>query len=110
MRGNLLVLLGFSIVLILGFILDVLRGTGGSDKMFTIILYVALIATALLISNSSFTILHNKLQSFNNIILYIFTFGFVIIQIVVAFILTSLINLYIISPIMIKLGFQVTMP
>lgn len=110
MNFNLLILGGLSVTIILGFLIDVIKGTGGSDKIFISILIISLIVAGMLLSKISYETIHGYFPQINKILLNLLSLIFVIIQILVVFVITALIILYVVAPVMIKFGFYVTMP
>lgn len=107
---NLLVLAGFSLTMILGFLIDVIKGGGGSDRIFTFILIISIFLSAILLLKGSYGLINNYFPQINKGLLTLLSLIFVVVQIFITFIITTLIILYVIAPIMIKLGFHVTMP
>ncbi len=70
---------------------------------------ISVISVGMLLSKTSYEIIQGYFSQANKIFLILLSLILVIIQILVVSFITALIILYVVAPIMIKVGFHVTM-
>lgn len=104
--GIILFILGF----LLGFILDIIRGTGGSEKVFAFFLVIVSTLSFILFLKGTYKVFLVFNPQLTKLLLFLFTIILAILQLLLCYVCSVVIGLYVVAPIMIKLGYHVTMP
>lgn len=95
---------------LLGFVIDIVCNTGGSGKTFTRISLSAVVISSVLFLLGVYKGLTKINPAFNKALLLICDIILSSILICICYIFAFVIALYIVAPIMSKLGYHVTMP
>lgn len=106
-------LLGISVFIffaLTGFVVDIMHGTGGSEKNFTAFLWIGFILSSIFFLIGTYKIIISSFSHLIKIASLLLVLVLAGLQLLLSYIIFFILAMYVISPIMGRVGYYVTMP
>ncbi len=110
LKSILVGLIVFIVISLSGFIIDVIFKSGGAGKVSMCFLWIALVISLFLFIKGNYQGLSILNPNLTKIFLLILSFVLSILQLAICYIISVASALYVLAPVMTKLGYYVTMP
>ncbi|MDP2923831.1 MAG: hypothetical protein Q8O30_08980 [Candidatus Omnitrophota bacterium] len=109
-RLNLLGIFVFLLFDLTGFVIDIMHGTGGSAKISTVFLCIGLVLSSIFFVIGTYKIIISSFPHLIKIVSLLVVFLLTGLQLLLSYIISFILAMYVISPIMGRMGYYVTMP
>ena len=109
-KFNLIGMLTFLIITLVGFVTDIINGSGGSAKIFTWFLIAGFILSAIFLIIGTYNILISFFPHLIKIIILLLLVFFTSLQLLFNYIISFILAMYVIAPVMGRMGYYITTP